>query len=348
MALPRVFLWFLFALQASTLARGESWRTVNGESWDGRLSGVFGPIAVFAEKSRSRQVAVERLDDEALGRVADFVAAQRASPAWSAARSPVAKALRNRLQVLARGKVVPFEPGERPEPEIYLVYFGALWCGPCVRFSPELVQAYEALKVAAGHRFELVFVSSDRSAMDQVEYVKKVGMPFPVLEFSSIGDAPVIERWSGRGIPCLVALTGDGDVLFHSFRGEEYLGPKHVLQQVSSLLRVTSGKPDEAMRRSLHRLAVLQHIRAASSGSSAPKPYVISLDPSRHRTLEAKELLAEIEIDAAGRVTSAAFEPKLDAVVEYQLVQVAQTWLFLPAVENGQPQARRVKLPLTL
>lgn len=338
--------WVALALQALAAARGETWRTVNGDSWSGRLSGVYGPIAVFAEQARSRQVAVELLDEEALGRVADFLAAQKSGPAWAAAQSPVAKAFRNRLQVLRRGEMVPVDTRELPEPEIYLIYFGALWCGPCVRFSPELLQAYERLKVAAGRRFELVFVSSDRSASEQIEYVKKVGMSFPVLKFSAVGSAPVVERWRGRGIPCLVALTRDGEVIFHSYRGEEYLGPRHVLEQVTGLLAAMDVQPDESMKRARHRLAIVQHVRAAADGRAAPQPYVIAFDRTRHRTLEAKELLADLEIDAQGRVTHVAFEPKLDAVVEYQLLQVAQTWLFLPAVEQGRPEPRRVKLPL--
>ena len=58
--------------------------------------------------------------------------------------------------------------------------------------------------------------------------------------------------------------------------------------------------------------------------------------------------IADLEIDAQRRVTNAAFTPKLDAVIEYQLTQDAGNWLFLPPVENGRAVARRMQLPLKL
>jgi hypothetical protein len=47
-------------------------------------------------------------------------------------------------------------------------------------------------------------------------------------------------------------------------------------------------------------------------------------------------------------VTAASFEPALPTVLEFQLQQDAATWLFLPALENGQPKDVRVVLPLQL
>lgn len=339
--------WGLVLLGLGAGLQAQTWRTVDGDTWEGKLSGVYGTVAVFADRKGSVQAPVHTLDDASLGRVADFLAAKSDAVAWNGSTSPVAKALRNRLQVLRDGKLVTFEPGARTEPDVYLVYFGALWCGPCVRFSPELVKTYQTLKSHVGDRFELVFVSSDRDGREQLDYVKKVQMPWPVLKFSAVGGVPLLERWKGRGIPCLVALTREGDVIYHSYRGEEYLGPKHVLDRFAGLAAAMRGESEEA-KRALHRLAVLQHVRAAAGADAAPRPYLIGLDKQRHRTLEAKELEATIEIDAQGRVASVAFEPKLESVVEYQLEQVAQTWLFLPALKGGEPVARRVKLPLKL
>ena len=298
---------------------------------------------MFADPAGSRQISLEQLDDATLERVADFLAAGQAMP-WAESRSTLAKTLRGRLQVLDGEKLVNFEERGRPEPEIYLVYFGALWCGPCVQFSPKLVEGYEQLKALAGNRFELVFVSSDRDGGEQLEYIRKVRMPWPVVKFSALGRLAPIERWGGRGIPSLVALTRDGEVIFHSYRGVEYLGPRHVLQQTMTALQPEA----ESEKRARHRLAVIQHRRAAAGGDAAAKAYLIAMDPGRYRTLEVKELLADLELDAQGRVTGAAFTPQLEAVVEYQLQQDAATWLFLPGIERGEPRAQRVRLPLKL
>ncbi len=327
--------------------RAETWRTTRGDQWEGTLSGVYGPVVVIAEKDRSRQVAIELLDDAALTRVADFLAAQAAAGPWTTATSKMAKTLRNRLQVLRDNKLVAFNSGTRPEPEIYLVYFGAMWCGPCRQFSPGLVHAYQTLKKEAGDRFELIFMSRDNDDREQLSYVREVQMPWPILKFSAVGRTDLIERWMGRGIPSLVALTREGDVIFHSYKGDEYLGPQHVLGQFAALQSAMKGE-SVSVKRSTHRLAVLQHVRSAAGQDVGVKPYLIDFDKRRYQTLEAKQLSASLEIDAQGQVTDASFTPQQEAVIDAQLVRDAGTWLFLPTVEAGKARARRVILPLQL
>ncbi len=338
----------LLALGIAGVTRGETWTTAVGEKFEGTLSGVYGATAIIAGKTGSARVPLETMDDGALGRVADFLAAKSGgSGAWNASSSTVAKSLRNRLQVLRDGKLVAYEVGTRPEPEVYLVYFGARWCGPCRRFSPELVQAYQKLKKIAPDRFELVFISSDNDDDEQRLYVREVGMPWPVLKYSSVGRVEPLEKWKGNGIPCLVAVTREGDVLYHSYRGTEYLGPQVVLRQVEQMFGAAAGGDDET-KRGTHRLAVLQHVRKAVGATTMAKPHLIVFDPRRYRTLTEKVINATLAIDARGRVTAASFEPALPTVLEFQLQQDAATWLFLPALENGQPKDVRVVLPLHL
>jgi thiol-disulfide isomerase/thioredoxin len=339
---------FLMSVVTAGALRGEMWNTGVGEKVEGTLSGVYGASAVIAGKTGSARMPLETMDDAALGRVADFLAAKSGSVgAWGTSTSRVAKSLRNRLQVLREGKLVAYEPGARPEPEVYLVYFGARWCGPCRRFSPELVQAYQKLKKIAPERFELVFISSDNDDDEQVRYVREVGMPWPVLKYSSVGRVEPLEKWKGNGIPCLVAVTREGDVLYHSYRGTEYLGPSVVLRHVEEMLGAAAGG-DDATKRGTHRLEVLQHVRKAAGATAMAKPHLIVFDPRRYRTLTEKLIHATLAIDARGRVTAASFEPALPTVLEFQLQQDAATWLFLPALENGQPKDVRVVLPLQL
>lgn len=333
---------------ACAVSHAETWQTTLGDRCEGKLSGVYGAMALIAGKSAATQMPLEHLDEAGLAKVADFLAAQAAtSSAWSASTSAVAKNLRNRLQVLRDGKLVSFDPGTRPEPEVYLAYFGALWCGPCRRFSPELVRTYQRLKQEAPNYFELVFVSSDRDEDEQLGYVREVGMPWPVIKYSALGRVAPIERWAAKGIPNLVAVTRDGDLIFHSYRGEEYLGPQSVLQQFTELLRSTRGD-SAAVKRARHRLAVLQHLRAIQAGDAPARPYVVTLDQSRYRTLAITQINATLSIDERGRVTDAKFEPALPTAIEFQLSQDADNWLFLPSVEHGTPKAVKAVLPLQL
>src|SRR5581483_10478036 len=190
-------------------------------------------------------------------------------------------------------------------------------------------------------------VSDDHDRGEQKDYVQGIGMPWPVLRYSSRGSASVVERTEGPGIPCLVAMTRDGDVLLHSYHGAEYIGAEPVLDQFEALLRAYTGQSED-IKRAKHRLAVIQHVRAAAGTAVPAKPYLIVFDRNRYQTLEEKNLTATLEIDDTGHVQSAHFEPQLPAVLDYQLVTDTQTWLFLPAVENGRAKAVKAVLPIKL
>ena len=63
------------------------------------------------------------------------------------------------------------------------VYFSASWCGPCRQFTPQLAQFYEAMN-KKGKKFEIVWVSRDRSADEFVEYYDK--MPWLAIPITYI------------------------------------------------------------------------------------------------------------------------------------------------------------------
>jgi len=333
---------------AAPPAAAETWRTTNGDHVEGNLSGVYGSVAAIARKGDSTLLSLEQLDDAGLARVADYLAATaKSAPTWADSDGKVARSLRGRLQFMQNGRLAAFDPGARPEPEIYLVYFGALWCRPCREFSPHLVEAYRRLRQLAPGRFELVFVSSDHRAEEQELYAREVGMPWPVLKFSDVGRVAPIERWEGPAIPDLIVVARNGDLLFDSFHGDDYVGPGSVLDQVETLLGSMDEK-SEACRRARHRLSVLQHVRSAGGKAANPRPYLITLDPSHYQTLETKQLKALLEIDDRGHVTDAKIEPSLPTALEFQLTQEAETWLFLPAVAGGRPKSAHVILPISL
>ena len=86
------------------------------------------------------------------------------------------------------------------------IYFSAHWCGPCRAFTPKLVEHRNLYK----DNFEVVFVSSDRSAEDQKKYMAEAKMPWPTLAFRSEAGKALSKKYSVRGIPALVLLGADG------------------------------------------------------------------------------------------------------------------------------------------
>ena len=91
--------------------------------------------------------------------------------------------------------------------EVIGLYFSASWCGPCRRFTPQLVEAYETLK-KQGKGFEIVFISSDSDLDEFNEYFSK--MPWLALPYEDYREMQeeLSEKYDCQGIPHLVLLDG--------------------------------------------------------------------------------------------------------------------------------------------
>jgi len=89
------------------------------------------------------------------------------------------------------------------------LYFSAHWCPPCRTFTPKLVKfRNDNLK-----DFEVVFISSDNSAKDQLAYMKKTGMKWYTLEHDSSLAISLASKFEIHGIPALVILSPRGKTI---------------------------------------------------------------------------------------------------------------------------------------
>ena len=323
----------------------QSWSLPDGKTVEGQVAEVFGSMVLIKTKQGQTFLPLGAMTDEPLERVRELEE-QRGRIAWAQSKSRVAKAVAGKLEQFDGTKLVPFAVGERPEPDFYLIYFSAAWCGPCQRFTPELVKAYHRFQQMAPGRVELIFVSNDTGPGEQLGYVKKAAMPWPMVKFSKLGSAAVIERWAGAGIPCLVAVTREGDAFLHSYRGEEYVGPNHVLQASEQVLSELVGRSAEG-RRARHRLEVLKHLRAAGEGDAAAAPYLIVVDRARYGAIAMPKLVAEVSVDERGAVADVTFGDEISRELSGILREDAAKWLFLPAVKEGKPVRRTLRIPLS-
>jgi len=88
------------------------------------------------------------------------------------------------------------------------IYFSAHWCGPCRGFTPSFADAYNKLK-AAGKKFEVVFVSSDRDEDAFKEYFGE--MPWLALPYTRRDlKQKLSSKFKVSGIPSLVLLDSSG------------------------------------------------------------------------------------------------------------------------------------------
>ncbi len=131
--------------------------------------------------------------------------------------------------------------GSRADPSrvttkaLVLVYFSAHWCGPCRNFTPDLVQFYN--QKGGGSKFELIFVSDDYDGLAMMEYMRAMDMPWIGVRWESSGAKAIEQKYSGTGIPCLVLLNANDEVLSHSYVGGQYVGPDEVLKDLENMLR---------------------------------------------------------------------------------------------------------------
>jgi len=82
------------------------------------------------------------------------------------------------------------------------VYRSASWCGPCRRFTPQLVKFYAKNK----KDIEIVFWSSDQSEDAMRDYVKTDKMKWLAVPYGKTPAVPV----AGGGIPHLIVFSPDG------------------------------------------------------------------------------------------------------------------------------------------
>ncbi|MEK6794263.1 MAG: thioredoxin-like domain-containing protein [Spirochaetota bacterium] len=117
-----------------------------------------------------------------------------------------------------------------------LVYFSASWCAPCRKFTPLLVKFYKAKKT--NHNFEVVLVSSDANEGAMLDYMKTDAMPWLAVRFSEDGARNTLkQKYGGTGIPCLVLLNENDEVVSDSYVNGKYVGPLKVLNDLNAALK---------------------------------------------------------------------------------------------------------------
>jgi nucleoredoxin len=190
----------------------------------------------FAAEQRRRAAAAEEARKfDTLYR--NQVAQQRAA---AALRPPATTS--HFLQPLVKGSLVywhnggiaRFDDDALEKKKLIGLYFSAYWCGPCRKFTPQLVDYYN--RVAPQHpEFEVIFVSDDRNQFGFETYLREANMPWPAIDYQKLPMMASVRRYAGAGIPCLVVVDPTGKVVSDSFAGKEYLGPGKVLSDLDAI-----------------------------------------------------------------------------------------------------------------
>jgi len=96
------------------------------------------------------------------------------------------------------------------------IYFSAHWCGPCVAFTPKLVEKYNAL-VKDGKKLDIIFVSFDRDVHNAKEYF--ADMSWKMLKYEKRQEAEKLADIFGvEGIPALTLIDENGKLITNEGR----------------------------------------------------------------------------------------------------------------------------------
>ena len=172
---------------------------------------------------------------------------QRARVVTQGSADAIAAAAKGNLVRLQNGNLVSWYDEELAQKQIYGLYFSAHWCGPCRKFTPQLVAYYN--QIAHDHpEFEIIFVSSDKSADGMATYMRESGMPWPAIEYSKLANVQALQKYAGKGIPDLVIVDSSGKVLIDSYVSGKYVGPARVLDDLSAIFARSSSTQVAANR----------------------------------------------------------------------------------------------------
>jgi thiol-disulfide isomerase/thioredoxin len=220
--MPAIALLAYVALAAAAHAQMRTWTDRSGGTIEAELIAAYEGKAYLINKKGvpfffPAGSFIQEDIDFVIAWVKEHEGERRTRVKMSESTSPLTKFLRTRLVVPGQGKkgFQGLEVGDRLEPEFYVFYEGANWCGPCHRFCPLLTAFYRAQMAGGDDNFEVVFLSADNSEGEMRTYMQKMEMPWPAVRFRD-ADASMFKNYGGRFVPRLVVTDRLGRVLLHS------------------------------------------------------------------------------------------------------------------------------------
>jgi nucleoredoxin len=183
---------------------------------------------------RAEQAAVARKSDAAYQ--AELIRKRTAKPTNlnTGGTAAISEFLKGDLVQIKNGASAHADESALANKKLIAFYFSAEWCGPCRKFTPQLVEYYK--RVAPDHpEFEVVFYSSDRSQYAMEKYMRDENMPWLAIDFAKLKEKEVLRKNAGNGIPSLVLVDSTGNVISSAYANGQYRGPQQVLGDIDAI-----------------------------------------------------------------------------------------------------------------
>ncbi|TVR46303.1 MAG: hypothetical protein EA425_17370 [Puniceicoccaceae bacterium] len=197
-------------------AEEREWTDDQGRTMRAWLIGIEDGQAIFLMNEREWRFDLERLSAEDRAWIRENPPRRGAREAARAASeqpppSPLLESMQDLLVVSAGNSFRRARTEDLERSEYFLFYYSASWCGPCVRFTPELIRTVRQLESAAPGRLAVVLVGSDRSERAMARYMSSSGMPWPAIRFGRQRDVPVVAGAQIRYLPGMLLVDREGN-----------------------------------------------------------------------------------------------------------------------------------------
>jgi thiol-disulfide isomerase/thioredoxin len=237
-------LWMLLTVVLSAHAEMRTFTDRAGNTLEAEVVGAYGSTVFLNRKKRGDcYVDIRVFSKPDIDYIIQWAISHEAErtnrPLVKDSDSELTQFLAKNLQHMVDGKLEKYDFSEKREPEFYIFYSSASWCGPCRAYSPLLVSFYNVRKnLMHQDNFEIILLSSDHSTGAMRKYMEDEKMQWPAIRPGK-ADSRLLRPFKGSGIPCLVVANRDGNVMYHSYVNGEYEGPRSVQKQLQKLLDLT-------------------------------------------------------------------------------------------------------------
>lgn len=229
-----------FSITSLASAEFESWTNKEGKSVEldlikvtqvaGEVQGEF-----KMRNGKTATIKVSDLSPDDAKRLAEWQPPAAATAPEVVAPSVFDKFLDGDLVALDGKSLKTLKDFVKPK-KYYLFYYTASWCPPCQKFTPSLVEFYDANKPGNAD-FEIILVTSDEDEEAMEGYAAAKKMKWPHLKLSKVARFKQEFNHPGTGIPNLVLADTEGNLLKTSYVNGEYEGPTSVMKHLGTLLK---------------------------------------------------------------------------------------------------------------
>lgn len=216
---------FLLAVSAAAVTNElQTWTSVAGTTMEARfVKKKSGLVYLETPDGNVKQIKLSNLskqDRQRVNELTDPFAAKKAERAKAEAERPKAsEGIKELFDKTLRNSEEDKVSVDTLGGKTIGIYFSAHWCPPCKAFTPKLVDFHNVM-TDQGKPFEIVFVSWDKDSDSMYNYMNEMDMPWLALDFDSAQKKALKQMYEVKGIPMLVIINADGELITKNGRGD--------------------------------------------------------------------------------------------------------------------------------